>query len=148
MEIILKKDYKGLGYKNEVVEVAPGYARNFLIPKGFALYATESNKKVAAENIRQAQHKIARKRQEAQGIAEKLSAMTFVVKVKVGMRGTFFGNVNQQVIADAINAQTNYKIDRRDIKIGRALKKLGSHTVTIVLFKDIKAEVNLNIISE
>ena len=57
MEIILKKDYKGLGYKNEVVEVAPGYARNFLIPKGFALYATESNKKVAAENIRQAQHR-------------------------------------------------------------------------------------------
>ena len=74
--------------------------------------------------------------------------MTFVIKVKVGARGTFFGNVNQQVIADAINAQTNYKIDRRDIKIGRPLKKLGNHTVTVILFKDIKAEVNLNIISE
>lgn len=148
MEIVLKKDYKGLGYKNEVVEVAPGYARNFLIPKGFAAYATESNKKVAAENIRQAQHKIAKKREEAMGIAEKISKMTFVIKVKVGMKGTFFGNVNQQVIADAINAQTNYKIDRRDVKIGRSLKKLGNHTVTIILFKDIKAEVNLNIIAE
>ena len=142
MEIILKKDYKGLGYKNEVVEVAPGYARNFLIPKGFALYATESNKKVAAENIRQAQHKI------ATGIAEKISKMTFVIKVKVGIKGAFFGNVNAQVIADAINAQTNYKVDRRDIKISSPLKKLGNHTVTIILFKDIKAEVNLNIIAE
>jgi large subunit ribosomal protein L9 len=148
MEIILKKDYKGLGYKNEVVEVAPGYARNFLIPKGFALYATESNKKVAAENIRQAQHKIAKRREEATGIAEKISKMTFVIKVKVGVKGAFFGNVNAQVIADAINAQTNYKVDRRDIKISSPLKKLGNHTVTIILFKDIKAEVNLNIIAE
>lgn len=148
MEIVLKKDYKGLGYKNEVVDVAPGYARNFLIPKGFASYATESNKKIAAENIRQAQHKIAKRREEAIGIADKISKMTFIIKVKVGMKGTFFGNVNQQVIADAINAQTNYKIDRRDIKIGHPLKKLGNHTVSVVLFKDVKADVNLNIISE
>ncbi|MDR2402324.1 MAG: 50S ribosomal protein L9 [Cytophagales bacterium] len=148
MEIILKKDYKGLGYKNEIVEVAPGYARNFLIPKGFALYATDSNKKIVAENMRQAQHKIAKIREEATGIAEKISKMTFVVKVKIGGKGTFFGTVTQQVIADAINAQTNYKIDRRDIKIGSPLKKLGKHSVSVILFKDIKVDVCINIISE
>lgn len=148
MEIILKQDFKELGYKNELVKVRPGYARNYLIPQGIALVANETNKKVALENARQMAHKIAKRKQDAEAIGTRLSQLTIQVKAKAGETGKIFGAVTPVQLAEALQAQTGYVADRRDVTFEKAIKTLGPHKATVKLHKDVVVTLQLNVVAE
>lgn len=136
MEIILKQDFAGLGYKNDIVKVKPGYGRNYLIPKGFAVVANQANKKVALENVRQAAHKVAKQREEVQMLSEQLDRLTLEIKVETGDNGKIFGSVTSAQLADALKAQ-GVVVNRKNIRFNQPIKELGMHEATIVLHKDV-----------
>ena len=102
MEIILKEDIQGLGYKNDLIDVKPGFGRNFLIPQGKAIIASESNKKVLEENLKQAAHKIEKVRKEAETLSEKIGDDVVTLKAKVGEKGKIFGAITTLQVADAL----------------------------------------------
>ena len=102
MEIILKQDVTGLGYKNDIVKVKPGYGRNYLIPNGVALIANESNKKVVAENVRQAAHKAAKVKLDAETLVAKIGELTIEIGTKAGESGKIFGAVTAVQVSDAL----------------------------------------------
>lgn len=148
MEIILKKDFKELGYKNELVKVKPGYARNYLIPQGIGLVANETNKKIALENARQVAHKAAKRKQDVETIAAQLSQLTIQVKAKAGETGKIFGAVTPVQLAEALQAQTGYVADRRDISFEKVIKTLGAHKAIVKLHKDVVLTLQLNVVAE
>lgn len=147
MEIILKTDIKGLGYKNDLVAVKPGYGRNYLIPQGFAVLATGSNKKILAENIKQAAHKAEKIKTEAQNIAEKLEALTLEIKAKIGESGKIFGKVTTLQIADALAAK-GIDIDRKKISINTPVDGAGEFTAEVDLHREVKTDVKFNVSGE
>lgn len=147
MEIILTQDVQGLGYKNDVVKVKPGYGRNFLIPKGVALIANDSNKRMIAENSRQAAHKAAKIKQEAEAIAQKMGELTVEVKTKAGETGKIFGAVTAIQIADALKAK-GFDIDRKKVVLKEQPKQIGTYKVTLDLHKEVKHEVTVNVVGE
>ena len=136
MEVILRQDVEGLGYKNDTVKVKPGYGRNYLIPQGFAVVANEANKKVALENARQAAHKVAKQREEAEALAAQLDRLTVEIAVKTGENGKIFGSITATQLADALKEQ-QIVVDRKSITFGRPIKELGTHAATIVLHKEV-----------
>lgn len=149
MEIILKQDISGLGYKNDLVTVKDGYARNFLIPKGMAVVATESAKKVLAEVKKQQAYKEEKIRKEAEELAKVLEGVQLTIGVKASSKGKIFGSVNNIMIADAIKAQKNVEVDRKKIEInGDAIKEVGSYKATLKLHKDIAVELALDVKAE
>lgn len=149
MEIILKKDVANLGYANDVVAVKAGYARNFLIPQGFAIPATEQNKKILAENLKQKAYKEQKIRTEAADRAQLLNGLTLKVGAKASSNGKIFGSVNDIQLAEAIKEQHNYDVDRKSIHINSdTVKELGTYTATIKLYKDIKAEITFEVVAE
>ncbi len=149
MEIILKQDISGLGYKNDLVTVKDGYARNFLIPKGMAIVATESAKKVLAEVKKQQAYKEEKIRKEAEELAKVLEGVQLTIGVKASSKGKIFGSVNNIMIADAIKAQKNVEVDRKKIEInGDAIKEVGSYKATLKLHKDIAVELALDVKAE
>jgi len=141
MEIILKQDIDNLGVKDQIVNVKPGYANNYLIPQGMAIHATESAKKVLAENIRQRAHKEAKIVADATAVAEKLAAMVASVSVKANEDGKIFGSVTTADIAESLSAQ-GVEVDKKNVKI-EAVKTVGTYTATVKVYKDIKAEVKV-----
>ena len=148
MEIILKKDLKGLGYKNDIVKVKNGYGRNFLIPQGIAVLATESNKKMQAEEIKQSSFKEQKLRTEATAMAEKLADVSVKVGAKAGESGKIFGSVNNIQLADALK-KAGYEVDRKNIEMNEeAIKSLGTYTAKVRLFKEVSATVNFEVIAE
>ncbi len=147
MEIILKEDIKGLGYKNDVVAVKPGYGRNFLIPKGAAIMATESAKKVVAENVKQAAHKAEKLKTDALSIAEKLAGVTIEIKAKVGESGKIFGAVTSLQLSDVLK-EKGFAIDRKKISFKGDVKEVGEYTATIDLHKEVKQELKFKVIAE
>jgi len=124
----LKQDVQGLGYKNDVVKVKPGYGRNFLIPNGVAIIANESNKRMMAENTRQAAHKAAKIKADAEALAAKIGALTLEIGTKAGESGRIFGAVTSTQIADALKAK-GYDIDRKKIVLKETPKELGTYKV-------------------
>lgn len=149
MEIILKEDVKNLGYKNDIVKVKPGYARNFLIPKGMAIVATESARKVLAENLKQRAFKEEKMRSEAEALAKKLEGITLTIKTKVSSTGKIFGSVNNIQIAEALLEQHKIEIDRKKIEVNQeSIKEVGSYTAKVTLYKDIKVEVPFEVKSD
>lgn len=146
MEIILKQDFKGLGYKNELVNVKPGYARNYLIPQGIALVANEPNKKMAQENARQMAHKMAKRKQDAEAIAIKLRQLTIQVKAKAGEKGKIFGAVTSLQLADALREQSGYVADRRDISFEKPIKTIGTHKANVKLHKEVFVTLQLEVV--
>lgn len=136
MKVILKKDFKGLGYKNDQVKVKPGYGRNFLIPQGVAMVASEANKKVALENARQTAHKVAKSKQDALAVAAQLDQLTIVVEAKVGEQGRTFGSVTALQLAEALKEQGVW-VDRRDIRFKAAVKTTGTHQAMVTLHKEV-----------
>jgi len=149
MDIILKKDVTNLGYANDVVTVKSGYARNYLIPQGFAIVANDKNKKVLAENLKQKAFKEEKIRNEASDKAKLLDGLELKIGAKAASSGKIFGSVNDIQIADAIKDQHNYDVDRKTIKIsGDAVKEVGTYKATITLYKDIKAEISFEVIAE
>jgi large subunit ribosomal protein L9 len=148
MEIILKKDLKGLGYKNDIVKVKNGYGRNFLIPQGIAVLATESNKKMQAEEIKQSSFKEQKLRSEATANAEKLATVTVKVGAKAGESGKIFGSVTNIQIAEALK-KAGYDVERKNIEMNEEhIKALGTYSATVRLFKEIAATVNFEVVAE
>lgn len=147
MEVILTQDIQGLGYKNDVVKVKPGYGRNYLIPNGSALIANESNKRMIAENSRQAAHKAAKIKQDAEAIVQKMGELAVDVKTKAGETGKIFGAVTAIQIADALKAK-GFDIDRKKVMLKEQPKQLGTYKVTLDLHKEVKHEITVNVVSE
>jgi large subunit ribosomal protein L9 len=149
MEIILKEDIKGLGYKNDVVKVKPGYGRNYLIPQGMAVLATESAKKILAENLKQAAHKAEKLKQDALNLAAQLEALVVEIAAKVSETGKIFGSVTNTQLADAIKNQHNLEIDRRRITIKQdEVKTLGEYTALIDLHREVKVNVKFKVVAD
>jgi large subunit ribosomal protein L9 len=149
MEVILKQDIQGLGYTNDLVNVKNGYGRNFLIPKGMAVLATEPNKKVRAEDLKQKSFKEEKVRNEAETLAKALQDVTVKIGAKAGTSGKIFGSVNALQIAEALKAQHKFDLDRKKISVdGDLIKELGTYKATINLHKDISAEITFEVIAE
>lgn len=147
MEIILTQDVPKLGYKGDTVKVRPGYARNYLIPQGLCLIANESNKKVMAENQRQAAHKMAKIKQDAESLAGRLEGQTLEIRAKTGASGKIFGSITTLQIAQNLKDK-GFDIDRRKISLAGEIKETGQYTATVDLHREVKATVNLTIVPE
>jgi large subunit ribosomal protein L9 len=148
MEIILQQDVPNLGYKHDVVNVKPGYARNFLIPKGLAIEATESAKKMNAELVKQKQHKEEKLRKEAQETATKLSSTIVKIYTKAGESGKIFGSVTNIQIAQALQEQ-GFNIDRKSIVLAEEqIKTLGTYKAKVKVYKDISTEITFEVAEE
>ncbi len=147
MEVILKQDIKGLGFKNDTVKVRPGYGRNYLIPQGYAIIANDSNKKMIAENIRQAAHKAEKMKADALALSEKIQTAEVVIATKAGETGKIFGAVTTLQISDALKAK-GMLVDRKQISIPESIKELGDHKAVIVLHKEISLELAFKVVAE
>ena len=147
MEIILKQDVANLGYKDEIVKVKNGYANNYLLPKGMAIIATPVAKKIHAENLRQRAHKEEALRKNAETQQAALNGKTVKIIVKVGENGQLFGGVNNIMVAEALKEQHNYDVDRKDIVV-ETIKAVGNYTAKVNVYKEIKAELNLEVVAE
>lgn len=146
MEIILKQDVDNLGNKDQIVNVRPGYANNYLIPQGYASAATASAKKVLAEKIKQQSHKEAKMVADAQAVADKLAGVAVAITVKAAEGGKIFGSVTSAQVADAIEAK-GFSIDKRNVKVD-TIKEIGEYKATVKIYKDIKAEVAVSVSAE
>lgn len=147
MEVILKEDIKGLGYKNDVVSVRPGYGRNYLIPQGFAITANESNRKVLAENLKQAAHKAEKMKTEALALAEKITGLSLEITAKIGDSGKIFGSITPLQISDALKRK-GIEVDRKKISIDGEVKEAGDFTATVDIHKEVKTKVAFKVIAE
>jgi large subunit ribosomal protein L9 len=148
MNLILIEDVANLGLKDDVVSVRPGYGRNFLIPQGKAVLATESAKKVHAENLRQRAHKEAKLKDEALKIAAQLENKKFSIGAKISTTGKIFGSVNSIQIAEAI-AKKGFEIDRKNITIpGDTIKEVGEYTAKIKLHKEVIITIEFTVVGE
>jgi large subunit ribosomal protein L9 len=149
MEIILKKDVTKLGYTNDIVTVANGYARNYLIPQGFAVLATATNKKIVAENVKQRAFKAAKLKTEAEDIAKSIEAVSVRIGAKAAQNGKIYGSVNALQIAEALKEQANIEVDRKKIIIdGESVKELGEYVAKINLGKDVSANIKFEVYAE
>ncbi len=146
MDIILKTDIAGLGYKNDLVIVKPGYGRNYLIPQGFAMMATESNKKVLAENLKQVAHKAEKIKTAASALAESIGELTLTIAAKAGESGKIFGRVTNTQISDALKAK-GFDVDRKKITIDDA-KTLGTYNALLDLHKEVKHGIKFTVVAD
>lgn len=147
MEIILKQDIKNLGEKDDVVNVKPGYGRNYLIPKGYATLATESAKKVLAENLKQAQFKQEKIKNDALAVAARLEGVKLTIGAKAGESGKIFGAVNTIQVADALKRE-GFEVDRRRITFETEPKFVGEYVANLNLHKEVKVQVPFEVVAE
>ncbi|MBL7899163.1 MAG: 50S ribosomal protein L9 [Crocinitomicaceae bacterium] len=148
MELILKKNVDKLGFKDEVVKVRPGYGRNFLIPQGYAVLATDSAKKAHAEVMKQRAHKDAKIKEEAQAIASKLEGLSLKVIAKAGESGKIFGSVTTVQLSDALKA-AGVDVERKSLKIvNEPIREVGSFEAVAILHKDIKQNFKFEVVAE
>jgi large subunit ribosomal protein L9 len=147
MEVILKQDMPGLGYKYDTVKVKAGYGRNHLIPQGVAILANNSNRKMIDENIRQAAHKAEKMKNDALAIAEKIQALNIEIGAKTGESGKIFGAVTSLQLADVLSSN-GFDIDRRRIKFKSDIKTIGDYEADIELHREVKAEIKFKVIAE
>jgi large subunit ribosomal protein L9 len=149
MEVILKQDVPNLGYTNEKINVKPGYARNFLIPQGIAILATETNKKILAENLKQKAFKEDKVRNEAEELAKGLKDITVKIGAKAAESGKIFGSVNAIQIAQALKDQFKFDVDRKKIHVdGEHIKELGTYKARIILHKEVQLDINFEVFAE
>jgi len=149
MEIILKQDVPNLGHKDDIVKVKDGYAANYLIPRGMAVMATPSAKKVLAETLRQRAHKEAKIREDATLLANALEGITVNVTTKVSTKGKVFGSVNNIQIAEALVA-LGHDIDRKNVTITGTdtIKETGTYEAVVKCYRDIKATISVEVVGE
>ena len=149
MEIILKKDVTKLGYANDIVTVANGYARNYLIPQGYAVLATATNKKIVAENVKQRAFKAEKLKAEAEDIAKSIEAVSVRIGAKAAQNGKIYGSVNALQIAEALKEQANIEVDRKKIIIdGESVKEIGEYVAKINLSKEVSANIKFEVYAE
>ena len=146
MEIILKEDIIGLGYKNDIVNVKSGYGRNYLIPTGKGVIASESAKKVLAENLKQQAHKLAALKAEAEKKAEALNGVALVIEAKVSATGVTYGSVNANIVADELQKK-GFEIDRKIITM-HDIKKVGNYEATIHFHKEVEVKIPVTVVAE
>ena len=144
MQVILKKDVEKLGYANDIVDVKPGYANNYLIPQGFATAATASAKKVLAENLKQRAHKDAKILADAQALAEKIAnlPLTFAVKAE---EGRIFGTITSADIAAAL-AEKGVEVEKKNVTV-EAINTVGEYKAAVKLHREVKAEITLSVVA-
>ena len=149
MELILKKDVKNLGYKDDVVKVKSGYGRNFLIPRGYAIIADDSNRKVLSETLKQRSFKEEKIKKAAEVAAGALKGMVVKVGAKVGEKGKIFGSVNAVQLADAIK-KLGYEIERKNVKIHdeENIKTVGTYSADIRFHKEVVAKITFEVVEE
>ncbi|MCH5216078.1 MAG: 50S ribosomal protein L9 [Muribaculaceae bacterium] len=147
MKIILKEDVHGLGYKDDVVEVKNGYGRNYLIPTGKAVIATESALKVLAENLKQRAHKLAKIKADAEALAATLQDVSLTIGAKTSSTGTIFGSVNNIQIAEALE-KLGHNVDRKTIVIKESVKEVGNYSAIIKLHKEVSVEIPFEVVAE
>ncbi|MBC7923475.1 MAG: 50S ribosomal protein L9 [Ferruginibacter sp.] len=151
MEVILKEDIAGLGYKNDLVKVKPGYGRNYLIPQGFALIANESNKKVLTENVRQASHKAEKVKKDAENAAEAIANAVATngpleILAKAGESGKIFGSVTTLQMSEVLKTR-GFNVDRKKISFLSDVKMLGDYEALLDLHKEVKYKVGFKVIA-
>lgn len=147
MQIILKQDVKNLGEKDDIVNVKPGYGRNYLIPQGHAAMATESARKVLAENIKQAQFKQEKIKMDAEAVAVRLTDVKLTVGAKAGESGKIFGAVNTIQVSDALK-KLGFDVDRRKITFETEVKFVGDYIANLNLHKEVKVQVPFAVVAE
>jgi large subunit ribosomal protein L9 len=148
MELILIEDVAGLGYKNDIVSVKKGYGRNYLIPQGKAVIASESARKVLAENLKQRAHKLAKIKADAEELAAKLNAVSLTIPTKANKEtGAIYGSVTNIQIADALE-KAGYNVDRKIISVKESVKSLGEYVAVARLHKEVSAEVKFSVVAE
>lgn len=146
MEIILKEDIIGLGFKNDIVTVKSGYGRNYLIPTGKGVIASESAKKVLAENLRQQAHKLAALKEEAEKKAEALKEISITIPVKVSATGVTYGSVGKAQVAEELK-KLGHDIDRKIITMHEA-KHVGDYVATVHFHKEVLVEIPVKVVDE
>lgn len=147
MEVILKQDVKNLGYKDDVVNVKPGYGRNFLIPKNMAEMATVSTKKMLTETVKQRAFKEQKVKAAAETTAAKLKDMIVKVGAKVGESGKIFGSVTSVQVADAIK-KLGFDVDRKNITFADDVKTVGTYTADVRFHKDVVGTISFEVVQE
>lgn len=147
MEVILREDIQGLGYKNDTVSVKPGYGRNYLIPRGMAIIASSSNKKMIEENIRQAAHKAEKARKDAEEIVNQLGDLTIEIKTKAGEKGKIFGAITPIQVSEAL-ANKGHQVDRKRISFEQKIKELGEYTAVLDLHKEVHHPIKVKVVAE
>lgn len=148
MNVILKQDMPNLGHKDDIITVKNGYARNYLIPKGFAINATAQNKKVHEEILRQRAHKEEQLKEAAMELAEKLKEVSLSIGAKTSTKGKIFGSVNTIQIAEALIAK-GFEVERKNISIKEDLiKEIGSYSATVKLHREVLVDIPFEIVSE
>jgi large subunit ribosomal protein L9 len=149
MEIILKQDVPNLGFKDDMITVKDGYARNYLIPQGLAILAISSEKKKLAETLKQRAFKEEKVKKEAEKMSEKMSDIHVKIGAKVGASGKIFGSVNALQIAEAIKKQYDIEIDRKKIMVdGESVKEVGVYKAKINLHKEVRFDIKFEVIAE
>ena len=147
MEVILREDIEKVGHRGEVVKVASGYARNFLLPKKLAVLATDSNKKIVEQERDAYLRREAKAKNEAEDLGRMLAAVTVTITQRAGEEGHLFGSVTAKDIADALERQ-NYTIDRRKIQLEDPIKNTGEYKVPVRLHREVTADLNVNVVAE
>lgn len=146
MEVLLKKDVDSLGSKDDIITVKNGFGRNYLIPKGIAVLATESVKKMHAENLRQRAHKDNQQKEEATKLYEKMAKKTFQVSAKVGENGKIFGSITNIQLADSLE-KAGFKVERKNITLPSGnIKSVGKFEAEVILHKEIKGKISFEIV--
>lgn len=147
MQVILKEDVANLGYKDDIVTVKDGYGRNYLIPTGKAVIASESARKMLAEDQKQRAHKLAKIKADAEELAAKLNGLTLTIGAKTSSTGVIFGSVNSIQVAEEL-AKQGFEIDRKTIVIKDTIKEVGTYKAAIKLHREVTAEVTLEVVAE
>jgi large subunit ribosomal protein L9 len=148
MEVILLKDVDKLGYKHEVVNVKPGFGRNYLIPQGMALLANRSNKARLAELVKQSEIKDSKMLGHYEELAEKMKSIVLKIGAKAGSSGKIFGSVTDLQLAQALNEVHGIEVERRKIEMPEDVKHVGAYEATIRLHKDVEAKLSFEVIEE
>ena len=147
MDVILREDVDKLGHRGQVVHVAAGYARNFLLPKRLAVAATEANKKIVEQERQAHIRKEAKLKTEAEDLGKLMSGVTVTIAQKAGENDQLFGSVTAKDVADALEKK-NFTIDRRKIQLDEPIKQLGDHKVNVRLHRDVAAEITVQVVRE
>jgi large subunit ribosomal protein L9 len=147
MDVILREDIDKLGARGQVVQVASGYARNFLLPKRLAVAATEANKKIVEQERQSHLRKEAKQKTEAEDLGKMMAGVTVTISQKAGENDQLFGSVTSKDVAEALE-QKGYTIDRRKIQLDEPIKQLGEHKVVVRLHRDVTAEVTVNVVRD
>lgn len=146
MEIILKDDVKGLGYKNDLVTVKSGYGRNYLLPQGLAMVADKSAKKIVAENVRQAAHKAEKVKADAQAVADQVGDQVYELPAKIGETGKIFGRVTTLQLSEALKNK-GVDVDRKRLSFDQEVTAAGDYTATLNLHKEVKHSVKFRVVA-